>query len=122
MKENLFLKSVGIEKVVQIINSASKSHNKYDINTGDTVESYNKNSDFVRLDQLKNLIKSINIIEQLGGYEKVKKFLLNTHVTYGKYIYFDSVTSNIVIINTKAYGALHIEHVSEVFNKVESCQ
>lgn len=122
MKANEFIKSVGIEKAIQIIQQAQEGHNKYDLDINDTVESYQKKFNLVRLDQLKNLVKSHNIIDQLGGYEKVKKFLSTNRITSGKYLYFDRIVSNIIVINTSAYGALHIEYVSEVFNKVESCK
>lgn len=74
-----FIKDHSIGKAREIVNGATKDHNKFDIDQNKTVEVYKTKENLVDLRHLKHLVASVDYVAT-HGYEKSKEILKNTPV------------------------------------------
>lgn len=102
MKANEFFKKVGVEAVKSYI-AAYEDH---------------------LTDDLKRLVESWELVEKLGGLERVKKAINGKHISY-THFYLHSNNSYVFLDHYVDFIPDHAQHIG-MFNKaiadVESCQ
>lgn len=116
MKANEFIKKFGVHIADRYVSDCASPDDRWFVHYGALIDG----EDF---DDLKRLVESHELVETLGGFERVKKAIDGKHIGYthfylhsnGRYVFLDHYVDFI------PDHAQHIGMFNKVIADVESC-